>query len=51
MERVVIWNTEGRILHVCESESEAADIIEECGYTELHTNYSVRDKNICVSEF
>lgn len=51
MGRVIIWSTDGRILHVCESDNEAADIIEDCGYTELYTHHSGRDKNICVSEF
>lgn len=51
MGKVIIWNTMGQILHTCESEDEAADIIQECGYTELHSTYSGHDKNICVCEF
>jgi hypothetical protein len=52
MSKVVIWDTQGRILHVCDDDNEAADVIEENGYTELYSQYGQNgDKNIAVSEF
>jgi hypothetical protein len=51
MGKVIIWDSEGRILHTCDSDDEAADIIQDCGYTELCTTFNGRDKNICVAQF
>lgn len=52
MSKVVIWDTQGNILHVCKNEDEAADMIKDCGYTELYSQTgSNGDNNIVVSEF
>jgi hypothetical protein len=51
MNKTIIWNQQGDILHQCDSVEEAEELIKECQYEEVYRDTKNGDTNIAVIDF